>query len=116
MPRYRNPWTPRPPERGYLYKKHGITPKEWWLLYHNQSGACAVCGRTDVPLQVDHDHKIAGKREKDPAVKKAAVRGLLCWMHNQALAAFRDVAQYMRNAAEYIEDPPAGRVWERRTA
>jgi hypothetical protein len=58
-----------------------------------QGGACAVCLK---PLlitksHVDHDHD------------SGAVRGILCFNCNGGLGQFKDDADVIRRAAEYLE-------------
>lgn len=52
-------------ESGYL-RKYGITKQEYWVLYHNQHGLCAVCGQPETSkrgnttrmLCVDHKSEV----------------------------------------------------------
>jgi hypothetical protein len=114
MPSDRPPWTPHPPEKTYLLKKYGITQREWWDLWYAQGGGCAICGKKDRHLQVDHDHRADPKKRTKEHLKwsqRGAVRGEICWVCNTALQAFRDNAEVMRSAAAYIDDPPAWRLW-----
>jgi len=53
-------------------------------LYARQHGACALCGRSGVPLQIDHDHRHCPGREGCAL----CVRGLLCGRCNSLLGAF----------------------------
>ena len=62
-------------------KAHGLTPDEIDALFRMQGGRCAICGRADQPLQVDHDHRhcpgTMGCRQ--------CVRGGLCGRCNSGL-------------------------------
>jgi hypothetical protein len=107
----RPPWTPHPPDKAYLLRRYGITWEDWWAIFKAQGGGCAVCGNTARRLHVDHDHRAEGRKPGQVWSKKGSVRGLTCWVHNVALQAFRDQAAHMRAGAEYIESPPAWRLW-----
>ncbi|MCW2679741.1 MAG: phage endonuclease [Frankiales bacterium] len=55
-----------------------------------QGGVCALC-RERAPQHVDHDH-MTGQ-----------VRGVLCSCCNQGLGNFRDRADVLRTAIDYLE-------------
>jgi len=57
-----------------LLRKYGISLEEYDQLFSTQRGRCAICGRTDSILAVDHDH-VTNR-----------IRGLLCAPCNGALA------------------------------
>lgn len=97
---------PHSPEARYLKKKHGITPGEWWELYRAQGQACAICGEDRRRLFVDHHHDMG-----DAGLVRGSVRGLLCWVCNTALQAFRENVKALEQAARYLVDPPAWRLW-----
>jgi hypothetical protein len=84
----------------FLRYRYKILVKDFWNLYENQKGACAICG-TKFNLQigstwrsktvvVDHCHK-TGK-----------VRGILCSLCNIGLGNFKDSAGLMKNAIQYL--------------
>jgi hypothetical protein len=102
----RAPWVPRPPEKSYLLKRHGITQEEWRRLFEHQARMCAICGRSDRKLYVDHHHDM-GKA----GLVRGSVRGLLCWICNTGIQAFRENVQAMHNAAIYVVQPPAWKLW-----
>lgn len=57
--------------------RYDLTPQEHATMMHNQGGTCAICKELPKgkrPLVVDHDHKTG------------AIRGLLCYGCNRALA------------------------------
>lgn len=82
--------------------KYGITPEEYAEMFARQSGACAICKRTEPIgrtskytgvefwLHVDHDHETG------------AVRGLLCSDCNSGLGKFQESADILRLAIEYL--------------
>ena len=72
-------------------------PGEDDYLFEAQNGRCAICnGTRRQRLSVDHCHKTG------------RVRGLLCRMCNgRLLTSARDNPEVLRNAANYLEDPPA---------
>ena len=54
-----------------------------------QGGVCAAC-KTDEPKHVDHDHKTG------------RVRGMLCYLCNQALGNVRDDVSRLRGLIDYL--------------
>ncbi|MFI6684954.1 endonuclease VII domain-containing protein [Streptomyces sp. NPDC050485] len=84
---------------------YGLGPGEYSTLLQKQGGKCAVCRQTrQQRLSVDHCHKTG------------LVRGLLCRRCNNQLIAkgARDSPTILRNAASYLEDPPAIRMLGKR--
>jgi hypothetical protein len=79
---------------------YGLGPGEYEALFAAQNGVCAICGAARrYRLNVDHDHK------------SGVVRGLLCRLCNgRLLTAARDKPEVLRNAADYLESPPAVRA------
>lgn len=73
---------------------HGLMPAEVDAVVALQGGACAICGRTGQPLQVDHDHRHCPGREGC----RQCVRGMLCGRCNRALGQIGDqcVPQLLR--------------------
>ena len=62
---------------------------EKWIK--DQGNRCAICGRNDQRLNVDHDHS-SGRR-----------RGMLCNTCNGGLGFFKDNPDFLRKAAIYLE-------------
>lgn len=61
---------------------------------------CALCGRADRKLVIDHDHKCcSGERACG-----TCFRGMLCCGCNVALGLLADSPRLLRKAARYIED------------
>ena len=74
----------------HLRRRYGITGAELNVKVQAQGGVCLLC--KERPAQhVDHDH-LTG-----------AVRGVLCSCCNQGLGSFRDRADVMRAAIDYLE-------------
>ena len=65
---------------------HGLTADERDALIALQGGACAICGRTGLRLEVDHDHRC----HPGPTGCRLCVRGALCGRCNTALGRFGD--------------------------
>lgn len=78
-------------------KTYGLQKGEYGKLFEAQGGRCAIClGTRRQRLSVDHCHKTG------------RVRGLLCRTCNgRLLTSARDRPDVLRNAAYYLENPPA---------
>lgn len=90
---YQNKWRASRPGIGKVYQRkhnYGITEPEYQQLLERQNNSCAVCEDEMTPPQVDHCHT-SGK-----------VRGLLCKPCNLALGLFKDRANSLLRAAEYL--------------
>lgn len=80
-----------------IWRKYGLTPKQWEDLYSLQQGRCAICIAPlaeGTKICVDHDHATG------------VVRGLLCTICNQGLGYFKDDPDRLRRAAAYVEAAP----------
>jgi len=84
-------WDSRAPARRTA---HGLTAVERDALFEMQGGACAVCRRGGIPLEVDHDHTHC----PGPTGCRQCVRGLICGRCNSGLGLIGDkhVAQLVR--------------------
>jgi len=84
------------PERkidAMLRYNHGITLKEYDILFAKQEGLCAICGeveQTGSRLSVDHNHKTN------------VVRELLCRSCNVKLSGVED-KKYHKKALTYLK-------------
>jgi len=82
----------------HLRRRYGIGEADYAKKFEEQGGVCAAY-RVDKPVHVDHDHKTG------------VVRGLLCFLCNQALGNVRDeparlhgLIDYLRRAATRLLD------------
>lgn len=78
---------------GHLMRKYGLSLEQYDRMLAVQGGGCGICSRPardDSSLHVDHDHATG------------AVRGLLCFSCNNALADFREDRKLLRNAIGYL--------------
>jgi hypothetical protein len=78
---------------GHLMRKYGMTLERYEAMLDGQNGGCAICGRAareNSSLHVDHDHSTG------------AVRGLLCFGCNDALADFNEDPEWLGNAIGYL--------------
>ena len=82
-----------------LKSNHGITLKEYNILFKKQHGLCAICKQKETDkdknkktrsLAVDHDHKT----EK--------IRGLLCGRCNKGLGVFKDDIKLFKEIIKYL--------------
>ena len=73
----------------HLRRRYGIGQADVDAMVAAQGGLCAAC-RQDEPAHVDHDH-VTGE-----------VRGMLCFLCNQALGNVRDDIGRLRGLARYL--------------
>jgi hypothetical protein len=87
-----------------LKRTYGIGLDDYNLMLGAQCGCCAICfRRLDAcgnnrikAFHVDHDHSLG--------VDAAGVRGLLCQRCNHGIGLFRESADLLRNAIDYLEN------------
>ena len=80
-------------------RRHNLTGVEYWQMYDEQGGVCAICGLQETAkrggktqrLAVDHDHDTG------------RIRGLLCYRCNMMLGFGQDDKDRMMSAAIYLE-------------
>lgn len=79
-----------------LRRTFNICSEEYEKVLEYQGGVCAITGRPagTLALAVDHDHKTG------------LIRGLLSQQANKGLAIFQDRPDWLRAAADYMENPP----------
>ena len=90
---YQRAWKHRNPEKvsGYSRRfRHGLEPAQYQALVAAQDGRCAICGRDDGDLRVDHCHV------------RHVIRGLLCDRCNRAIGLLGDDPERMEAAAQYV--------------
>lgn len=82
-----------------MLRLRGISEEIYYKLLEFQGGKCAICP-SEVPWSrsdrwaVDHNHTTG------------EVRGLLCVSCNNGLGRFKDDAESLRSAADYLESTP----------
>lgn len=69
---------------------YGIEPAEYDRLFKLQDGKCAICGKSEVKLCVDHDHKTD------------KVRGLLCDPCNRSIVIFDEDLERIYKVLDYL--------------
>lgn len=74
----------------HLRRRYGIGQADFEYLLAEQGGVCAICEAAN-PEHVDHDHATG------------RVRGILCFNCNGGLGQFRDNAEYLGNAIDYLK-------------
>lgn len=88
-------------KRNNLKSKYGLTLDQYYVMLMDQSNCCKIChthkSKLKTVLCVDHDHK-TGK-----------IRGLICHTCNRGIGLFKDNANMLRKAANYIEEVSNGR-------
>jgi Recombination endonuclease VII len=98
-----------------LRQRHSITLKQYAELYQRQGGRCAICGNA-IAMGYDPDRP-PGKRGPAPNAAHLdhdhgccassfscgrCIRGLLCGRCNSGVERFRDDADLLRRAADYL--------------
>lgn len=78
--------------------RHGLSANEIDYIVAGQGFACAICRRTDRPLQVDHDHR----HHPGTYGCKLCIRGMLCATCNGLLRMIADNPQIADAAAAYL--------------
>lgn len=72
---------------------YGVSSTKYLEMYKAQNGKCAVCTESlGDSGHVDHNHK------------DGTVRGLLCGHCNRGMGLFKDNSEFLRRAAEYLDD------------
>lgn len=74
-----------------LKKLYGISLVEYNFILKKQNNSCAICGRKDRKLCLDHDHTTN------------KVRGLLCHQCNHAIGLLGENIRSLNKAINYIE-------------
>jgi hypothetical protein len=81
---------------------YGITEQQYGQWLNGQGGVCAICGGgndSGRALHVDHDHACcSGKKSCGKCI-----RGLLCSRCNTGLGMFKDDADLLSAAMEYLK-------------
>jgi hypothetical protein len=77
--------------RRHLRKMYGMTPEQYDALYATQEGKCAVCGRHQAILNVDHNHA------------NGQVRHLLCGSCNLILGQVHDDIALLQSLIDYLQ-------------
>ena len=70
--------------------RYGLLPGDYESMLDMQDGRCAVCGRGDRRLCIDHNH-VTG-----------VVRGLLCFGCNTSIGLLNDSPDLLQAAIDYL--------------
>lgn len=85
------------PRKSYLKREYKLTQSEYEEMLYQQSGGCAVCGKTAPggrgSFHIDHNHE------------SGVIRGLLCAPCNMGIGQLGDSADRLRLAIAYLERP-----------
>ena len=73
-----------------LKYKYGITPEQYDAAWEAQGQGCAICGKADKKLHIDHCHETG------------AFRGILCGNCNVGLGMFGDNISTLEMAVKYL--------------
>ena len=75
-----------------LMRRYGLDIEQYEFMVESQNGICAICGRNDSKLVIDHNHS-TGK-----------VRALLCCRCNTWLGVLEADRVWLSKAHKYLED------------
>lgn len=84
-----------------LKRRYGLTHEEYEAMLSRQNGCCAICKK---PETIDNTRR--GKPSRlavDHCHATGKVRGILCSACNRGIAAFRDDAELLQRAIDYIK-------------
>jgi uncharacterized metal-binding protein len=77
-----------------LKNLYGVTREQYDKIFEVQAGCCKLCGISQTELKktlvIDHNHKTG------------RIRGLLCNPCNAALGLFKENAETLKKAVEYV--------------
>jgi len=84
-----------------LYRRFGLSIKEYDAMLSNQGGVCAICKRDETAI----DGKLGSKKRLavDHCHNRGQVRGLLCWNCNSALGKIEDSITTLKSMIAYLE-------------
>lgn len=88
-----NEWFKKNPvavKRKNLMSNYGISLEEYFKMYSNQHGSCAICKTPMETLCVDHSHSTG------------EVRGLLCHTCNRGIGLLKESEDTLRAAIAYL--------------
>lgn len=74
-----------------LKRTYGLAPADFNRMMAEQQGACAICGRQNTELCIDHCHTTN------------KVRALLCHKCNMGIGQFNNSPRQMEKAIEYLK-------------
>jgi ribosomal protein L37E len=99
---YQREWRKNNPERAKhheMKKRFGITGQDYDNMFEVQKGVCAICGQPEVAKDKDGGPRMMAV---DHCHETGKVRGLLCTGCNTALGGFKDSAQLLEAAKNYL--------------
>ena len=79
-----------------LWSKYGLTEEQYFTLFNNQNGCCAICDK--------HQDEFTIRLAVDHSSFTGEIRGLLCTYCNHTLVGRRKDGDELRKAADYIEN------------
>jgi len=89
-----------PPSKVTL-RKYGLTEAEWIEMWMDQGEICPICGRSDAPTVIDHEH-VRNWKKMPPEKRKLYVRGIPCNWCNRWIIGRGATAQLLINGAHYL--------------
>lgn len=82
-----------------LKKKFGLPLIEYNLMFSNQNGVCAICGKPEVVRRNDKIKLLAVDHNRNTG----KIRSLLCQRHNMALGLINEDISILENMIKYIQ-------------
>lgn len=86
-----------------LRRMYGITLDEYKAIFDRQGGVCAICHQPETDTQQRNGRVIYRTLAVDHCHTANAIRSLLCAKCNRGIGMFRDSADLLRAAADYLD-------------
>lgn len=83
----------------YLQREYGISIMDYWNMWHNQEGVCAICKKEGFKMKEHHNLLLV----VDHCHTSGKVRGLLCHNCNRGLGLLKDSIKNLESAKDYLE-------------
>ena len=95
----------------YLKRQYGITEEQYWVMYEEQSGVCAICKKPEITKRVPsiyYKTSIIRRLCIDHSHITNTIRGLLCNHCNSMLGNALDSVETLHSAISYLNKNGSG--------
>lgn len=84
-------------------RKYGLTESDYKIRWLLQGERCPICGRSDAPMVIDHEH-VRGWGKMKPEQRRKFVRGIICSWDNRWIVGRGATVENLRSGSEYLQD------------